>query len=274
MELSDLLAQDCVVPSAPRAVALLTAELRHPEPSLRRINQFLSTDPALTARLLHEANAPAFGLERQVSGVAEALVLLDMVQLRAIASSAIVGTTSGSVPGVNLQSFWRYSLNTARLARSLAGLVRHDQIAAYSAGLLHGLGEIVMHLLDPQAMRKLAGLATPLDLRRAKVEHRALGYSYAQASAGLARRWHLPQAITDALRYHDVPFANEVYEPLAGVLHLAAWRARALEAGLDQRALAATFPGEVGVALGMDIDTVLQQDPIDWNAQFDADERG
>ena len=39
-------------------------------------------------------------------------------------------------------------------------------------------------------------------------------------------------AVAHALRHHGAPFDNEVYEPLAGVLHLAAWRARAREAGL------------------------------------------
>ena len=38
------------------------------------------------------------------------------------------------------------------------------------------------------------------------------------------------------------------------------------EAGLTERGLAVTFPGEVGVALGLDIDMVLQQDPFDWAA--------
>lgn len=268
MELNDLLARDCVLPSAPRVVALLGAELMHAEPSLRRVNQFLSTDPALTARLLELVNAPGSGLERQVNGIAECLMLIDTAQLRMLVTSAVVGTTSRSVPGVNLQSYWRYSLSTARLARSLAGLVRNDQVAAYTAGLLHGLGEVVMHLLDPQTAQEIDQIADPLDLRRARAEHRKLGYCYAQVSAGLASRWHLPQRVVDAVRYHDKPFANEVYEPLAGVLHLAAWRMRAHEAGLDERALAATFPGEIGVTLGMDIDTVLQQDPIDWSAQF------
>ena len=51
------------------------------------------------------------------------------------------------------------------------------------------------------------------------------------------------------------------------MIHLATWRARAKEAGLTQRALAVTFPGEVGEVLELDIDMVLQQDPIDWSAQ-------
>lgn len=270
MELQALLAQPVALPSLPRAVALLMSELGQAEPSLRRLNQFLGTDPALAARLLQEANSPAFHAQRQVCGIPEALALLGMAQLRRLVTSAPLGASSRSVPGVNLQQFWRYSLNTAKLARSFAGVVHHNQIAAYTAGLLHGLGELVLHLANPKRMQSINSLVVPLDPRRAKLELRLLGYCYAQVSAELAARWQLPDVVVDALRYHHAPFDNNVYEPLAGVLHLAAWRARAREAGLGERELAVSFPGEVGVTLGMDIDMVLQQDPIDWMAQPDA----
>ena len=196
MELNALLAQPVALPSLPRAVALLMSELAHAEPSLRRLNQLFGTDPALAARLLELANSPTFQLPGQIAGIPEALALLGTAQLRTLVTSAPLGTTSRSVPGVNMQQFWRYSLNTAKLARSLAGIVHHNQIAAYTAGLLHALGELV--------------------------------------------------------------------------IHLAAWRARAREAELNEKELAVSFPGEVGLALGLDIDMVLQQDPIDWTARPEA----
>ena len=68
----------------------------------------------------------------------------------------------------------------------------------------------------------------------------------------------------DALAHQHAPFEDDVYEPLAGVLHLAAWRARAREAKLEDRALAVSFPDVIGLALGLDIDMVLQQTPTDW----------
>jgi HD-like signal output (HDOD) protein len=85
--------------------------------------------------------------------------------------------------------------------------------------------------------------------------------------AGFANQWHFPQPMVDALEHQYAPFDNEVYEPLAGVIHLAAWRARAWEAALSEREMAVSFPGAVGEVLGLDIDMVLQQDPIDWSAQ-------
>gem|GEM_PF-3852965 len=35
--------------------------------------------------------------------------------------------------------------------------------------------------------------------------------------------------------------------------------------------MAGSFPGEVGVVLGLDIDVVLQQDPIDWRVPPQAE---
>ena len=174
MELNALLAHPVALPSLPRAVALLMTELSHDEPSLRRVAQLIGTDPALAARLLELANTPAFQMQRQIAGIPEALALLGVVQLRSLVSSAPLGTTSRSVPGVNLQQFWRYSLNTAKLARSLAGLVHHNQIAAYTAGLLHAVGELLLHLADPETVLSINTLVSPLDLRRAKIEQRIL----------------------------------------------------------------------------------------------------
>ncbi|MBJ2162936.1 HDOD domain-containing protein [Acidovorax sp. IB03] len=270
MELNALLGQPAALPSLPRTVALLMNELAQREPSLRRLNLLFGSDPVLAARLLELANAPAHQLTRQVAGISEALVLLGSAPLQTLVSSATLGTAARAVQGINLQQFWRYSLHTAKLARSLAGVVFQNPTAAYTAGLLHGLGELLIHLGNPQKAQSMNTLVLPLDMRRGKIEQRILGYSYSHVSAALAQRWLLPQVVVDALQYQAAPFENTAYEPLAGVIHLAAWRVRGREAGLSERELAVTFPGEIGLMLGLDIDMVLQQDPIDWTVRPDA----
>lgn len=270
MELNALLGQPVALPSLPRTVALLMNELAQREPSLRRLNLLFGSDPVLAARLLELANAPAHQLTRQVAGISEALVLLGSAPLQTLVSSATLGTAARAVPGINLQQFWRYSLNTAKLARSLAGLVHHNQIAAYTAGLLHAVGELLLHLADPETVLSINTLVSPLDLRRAKIEQRILGYCYGNVSAGLAQRWQFPDVVVEALQHQSAPLDNNVYEPLAGVIHLASWRARAREADLGEKEMAVSFPGEAGLMLGLDIDMVLQQDPIDWTARPEA----
>ena len=267
MELNELLASEAALPSIPKAVALLMSELARPEPDLRKLGQLIGTDPALTTRLLTLANSAMFQLSRQVSSIPEALAILGIDHLRSLAQAAALGLSFRVVPGVNLQQFWRYSLNVAKLTRALAGTVRQNPATAFTAGLVHAVGELVMHIGMPQEMAAINQLLAPLDLRRARLEYKRLGFCYAEVGAGFARKWQFPDRIVDALQAQVAPFDNAACEPLAGMVHLASWRARAKELEMDEHALAVSYPGEVGIVLGLDIDMVLQQDPIDWSAK-------
>jgi HD-like signal output (HDOD) protein len=266
MDLNALLAAPIVLPSIPKVIALLLSELDGEPPDLKNITQLISTDPALTTRVLQTANTPAFLLVGKVHSASEALALLDLAHIREMAAEAASTASLRGIPGVNLPQFWAYSLNVAKLARSLARVTRQNQGAAFTCGLIHALGELVMHAGMPQAMAEIDKELGPLDLKRARAELYAFGYNYAHVGGAYARQWRFPQPMVDALEHQYAPFSNNVYEPLAGVIHLAAWRARAREAQLNDRALAVTFPGEVGEVLDLDIDMVLQQDPFDWSA--------
>ncbi|HVR48293.1 MAG TPA: HDOD domain-containing protein [Pseudorhodoferax sp.] len=254
------------LPSNPRLVALLLTELGRPEPDLRRTSQLFGADPALTMRLLRLANATHRDDMRGVISIAQALALLPLQALQPLAEQAALAGGPSAVPGLALPQFWRFSLQVAKLARALAASMRQNQAVAYTAGLLHAVGELVLHAREPEDMTSVNLIAGLCDLRRAKLQQRVLGTCYADVGATLAQQWQFPGPLVDALRHQITPFENDAYEPLAGLVHLAAWRARAQESGLDERALATSFPGEVGLALGLDIDMVLQQDPIDWSA--------
>lgn len=267
MELKGLLASPLVLPSIPKVVALLLSELAHAEPDLKNISQLVSTDPALTTRLLQLSNSGFFKLSGKINSVSESLAILGLGHVRTMAAAAAASASLKAVPGIDLQQFWNYSLNVARLSRSLAGVVRQNQQAAFTCGLIHAVGELAMHLGMPAEIALLDREVSPLDLRRAWLERQTFGFCYAQVGAGLARRWQFPQSMIDALEHQYAPFENDVYEPLAGVIHLATWRVRSKEADLSEKDLAVTFPGAVGDVLALDIDMVLQQDPIDWSAQ-------
>ena len=266
MKLSALLEQQFNLPSIPKVVALLLTELGRAEVDLSKVTRLISTDPALTTLLLQLANSSAFKLSGRINSVSEALALLKLSDIKTMALAAAGATSPKAVPGIKLAQFWEYSLNVAKVSRALAGLVRQNQQAAFTCGLIHAIGELAMHLAMPQEMALMDQHTPPLDLRRARVERREFGYCYATVGAGFARMWDFPQPMVDALEHQYAPFENNVYEPLAGMIHLATWRARAKEAHMNERTMAGSFPDPVGVALDLDIDAVLQQDPFDWAA--------
>ena len=144
------------------------------------------------------ANSSQFQLSGKISSVSEALALLDLAHVKTMARAAASGASPKAVPGINLYRFWAYSVNVAKVSRALAGLVRQNQQAAFTCGLIHAIGELAIHLAMPQVMEQLELDAPPLDLRRAKVERREFGYCYATVGAGFARMWHFPQPMVDA----------------------------------------------------------------------------
>ncbi len=264
MELNDLLASQFVLPSIPQVIALLLSELEHVEPDLKKISQLVSTDPALTMRLLQLSNSGYFKLSGQINSVSESLAILGLGHVRTMATAAASAASFKAVPGIGLQQFWSYSLNVAKLTRSLAGVLRQNQQAAFTCGLIHAIGELAIHIGMPLAAAELDLKVPALDLKRADAEQAAFGFCYAEVGSGLAGKWHLPQPIVDALEHQYAPFEKDVYEPLAGVIHLATWRERARLADLSEHAMAVTFPGPVGEVLGIDIDMVLQQESFNW----------
>lgn len=227
MTLDELLNQAKAIPSIPRVVSEVTAELDRDDPDPRRIADLIATDPGLTARLLKLANSAFFGLTRQIDSVGEAITVLGFNHLRTLVQAVALGSSFKTVPGVNLEQFWRYSLNTAKICRPLARSLRLPEGAAFTAGLVHAVGDLVMHIGMPDVVAKIDWRVSPFDMKRAEVERSVLGYTYADVGAAFAQRWDFPEVIVKALRHQLVPFEGDIYEPLAGVIHMASWRARA-----------------------------------------------
>ena len=270
MTLEELFASSGTLPSIPKVIALLLNELEQEEPDLRKVSQLINTDPVLTTRLLRLANSAQFQFASKIGSVSEALALMGLNQVYSLVTAAAVTGAFTAVPGIDMHQFWRYSLDVAKLARMLSGVIRQNQSTAFTAGLIHATGELVMHLGLPHEMAILNQQIPALALKRAAAERKLLGYCYADVGASFARNWQFPQMIVDALEHQNQPFENDVYEPMAGILHLAAWRARARDAGYDARDLMDNFPDVVALALGIDIDMALQQEPIDWTSKAEV----
>lgn len=265
MELEALLNYPRALPAMSRTVSDLLAEMNKDDPSPKRVADLVSRDPALTTRVLRLSNSAFFRVSRQIGNAEEAVALLGMTHVRSLVMAAALGSSFKNVPGVDMVQFWRYSLRVADISRSLASLLRQNEGNAFTAGLVHAIGDLIMHIAMPDVIGPIDMGTPPLDLRRADAERMVLGYTYAEVGAGMAEKWQFPTDIVSALKHQTAPFEGEVYDALGGVLHLASWRARAEEIQLDERGLAATFPDMIGLTLGLDLDSVLGKDPTEWS---------
>jgi HD-like signal output (HDOD) protein len=265
MDLQALLNYPGAIPAMSRTVTDLMAEMNKDDPSPKRVADLVGQDPSLTTRVLRLSNSSFFRSSRKIGSPEEAVAMLGMTHVRSLVMAAALGSSFKNVQGVNMNQFWRYSLRAADISRSLAEVLRQNTGNAYTAGLIHAIGDLVMHIAMPDEVGPLDMGMPPLDLLRAAAERSRFGYTYAEVGAGMVERWNFPEAIVNALKHQTEPFEGDTYEPLAGVLHLASWRARAEEIQLDDSGLAATFPDMVGIALGLDLGAVLGKDPEEWS---------
>lgn len=261
MQLEALFQQPHALPTAPKIVDELVRSFDDPGVSTEDIARKLGADPALSAKLLRLANSAYYHVSRSIGTVEDAVLMLGFVTVRTLViSSGLVNGFKG-VPGLDLPQFWRYSLHGAVAARWIAKQSGDNQDLAFTIGMMHAIGQLVIHAAMPEQAMQLDKIAPPFDARRLDAERVSWGYSYADVGAELARRWKFPPAFAEAIAAFPDPLAATPVKRLAAVVHLAAWRARIEENHLSREEIAACYPLEVAQALGLAPDVLTEKMP-------------
>jgi putative nucleotidyltransferase with HDIG domain len=190
------------LPSAPHVVSRLVS-LTDADADTRDLLAAIDRDPALTARILRTANSPFFAQTRNVTSVTRAVVVLGLPMIRNLTLGLTVwdATTSHLSPQ-QARTLWEHSLAVAHGAQDLATRTRVCAGGdAFTAGLLHDVGKMVLAKQFPDAYRPLLTQAamTPL---LPESERAAVGHDHAEIGALLFERWRLPKILVDAVAHH------------------------------------------------------------------------
>lgn len=245
------------LPTIPKVAQELIQSFSREDVPVAEIARQLSADPVLSAKTLRLANSAYFHVSRQVAGVDDAIRKLGFVMIRNLVVGCGVAGAFKSVPGLDLPQFWRHSLHTACAARWLAQAGGYNADLAFTVGLVHGVGQLVMHAAAPADMKRLDAECHPLASGRAAVEQTRLGYHHGAVGAELATRWKFPTEVSDALRAVPDPLHSGTASAMGSLVHIAAWRSRVTLFDFDAAQALASCPGAVGRTIGL---------PVTWLA--------
>jgi putative nucleotidyltransferase with HDIG domain len=220
------------LPPLPAAVLDLIQTLDSdgvPAPELARK---ISQDPALAVRVLKVVNSPFYGLPRQVASLAEAVIVLGMGTVRSlvVGASLMAHLPSAAQGSFQPQRMWEHSLYCGLSARLLARHVDVDPELAFTAGLLHDVGQLALYALQPGAYDEMRSRAAQDDPYLVDAARAALGIDHGGVGAQLVRRWRLPAAIEQAVARHHNPDLPP-HDALSDLIHVADLIAHALAAG-------------------------------------------
>ncbi|MEQ1516162.1 MAG: HDOD domain-containing protein [Usitatibacteraceae bacterium] len=251
MELKSLLDQPGKLPTIPRITQQLIESFSAPNVSVDAIAAQIAADPALSAKLLRLANSAYFHVSRRISSVEDALKMLGFVMVRNLVIGSGMVTAFRGTPGMDLNQFWRYNLYTACASRWLAGSGDANTDEAFTVGLLHGIGQLQMHVGMPTETAAMDKEMNVLDGARAEFEKQVFGFHHGDVAGELAKLWNFPPPLVLALRNSPQPLASHEFSESSAWVHLGAWRARTELMAMSDEDLVASYPTGVGKRLGI-----------------------
>lgn len=193
------------LPTLPSVAMRLIELSRSPATDIRDIVGVIKSDPAIVARLLKAANSSFFGLAAKVTSIDHAVVLLGTTPVTALALgfSLVDASSCRGKVGAAYASYWLQSAVQATSARMLAAResLRNEE-DLFLSGLLLDLGRLAMLKTIPQDYQQVLEAAASLQRPVHEVETEVLGINHIDIGIELMRRWNLPEALSEAVRWH------------------------------------------------------------------------
>jgi putative nucleotidyltransferase with HDIG domain len=182
------------LPSHPTVALRVLWLVDDPNSDVTRLAKTVELDPLLAARLIHISNSAYYSLRTPVTNVPRAIAALGFATVRSLAASAACGLSDDetAVEG----SFWSHAAAVANAAQLVAGRFGVPQSDAFALGLMHDLGEALLHRAAPGAWSQLGPRSTP---------HRELelfGITHAEAGARVLEAWRFPPGFCEAIANH------------------------------------------------------------------------
>ncbi len=195
------------LPSSPRVYLQLLEELRSGEPNTRAIAAIVSSDVALTAKLLQLTRSAYFGINWNVRLPQQAIDMIGLDILRALVLNHGIASQFGGNSGI-LEAVWQESLMCAAMARAIAkdaGLTQKEIDNAFIAGLLHDAGILVLSSQFGDQHEAAHEMAETKEISLSEAEREVLGANHAEIGAYLLGLWGLPDAIVEPVAFHHEP---------------------------------------------------------------------
>ncbi|MGC4395849.1 HDOD domain-containing protein [Hydrogenophaga sp. T2] len=222
------------LPSLPRAAQAVLVALRDERASAAAIAECIEHDQVLAARTLRAANTAFYGVSGRVATIRAAIAVLGLSTVAALLTAAAVSACfpAGVDRGdFDFHPFWRHALTSALLARGLAPGMGLDPDVAFTAALLHDLGELALATAFPVEHHLARQHARLADQPLWMAERAVLGLDHAVVGEVLAHGWHLPAVIGGAIAAHHAPPACAAGPGLAELVHVADALAHGITAG-------------------------------------------
>lgn len=191
---------------------------------IQYLSQEVRKDQVISAQVLKMCNSAVFGGKGGIDSIDDALLIIGQTTLAKIVTAmAVKKLLNNSYTGYSLTKggLYHHAIGVALVAEQIATLSGEaSPFAAYSAGLTHDLGKVVLDQFvsgaRPFFYREIMG---ENDL--VETENRLLKTNHTKAGFRLAKKWELPPSIAHTIRYHHAPHEAPSHQKLVTLVSVA-----------------------------------------------------
>jgi putative nucleotidyltransferase with HDIG domain len=208
---------------------------------------------------LRLANSSFYGMERQITTIDEAILTLGFRTVRSVVTTAalIETFTKNSPSDFEIASFWRHAIATAVCARELGPYLKINPEYAYTTGLLHDIGRLVLATQFQPNYKAALAYRMQHDCSVLTAEREVLGLDHAAVGHAITQHWKFPETMQQALAAHHSPL-GETPKPMQIAIIAADAIAHALDLSMEPNDAVPTLPVGIWAQLGMNDSDLLK----------------
>lgn len=218
----------------PKAMTEAMELLNNPAASVSVVTSVISKDQGLVTKILTIANSPLYGLQRKVTSIDFAIMVLGFTELKNIISvlSMAESFKNKTDKYLDQKEFWLHSYLTGSAAKRLSeDLDFPNSGEAFVAGFLHDMGITVIHKYFHPHFIEIHKMVAENNIGFIEAEYETLGMNHQEIGNFLAEKWNFPEILCDVILNHHNPDSSSLNKVLASIVHLADYMTQKLQIG-------------------------------------------
>lgn len=205
------------LPTIPSTLIQISSMLENSRLSVDELGSFISSDPALTTKILKMVNSAAYGFPNRISSISHAVMLLGLNVIRGL----LLGVSVFELMQQHIEGLWEHSMGCATASRWIAqkkGLKEPEEVSI--CGLLHDIGKVILMLNYPSQFERATSQAGEMGITQEEAEKNQFKVTHADVGCWLAIKWRFPINLVEAIGFHHQPHLSRQASLETAIVHV------------------------------------------------------
>lgn len=200
----DAVAKIGELPPIPAVILESMSLLNDPSSTVRKIQEQILLDQALTAFILKVANSALYGLRKEVSTISYAINLMGYNTTKSILTAYLSKNLYSSKGNKLIQTMlWKHSISSAVFGKKIAEHMKKvNSEEAFISSLLHDIGKGVLLKNKTEEFESIVQLIYNEGMSSVEAERTILEYTHIEVGYLLMKNWRFSDSIIETVIYH------------------------------------------------------------------------